>query len=205
MAYHIGNLKAAKGFKLPRAGCTNPVILVKCCIMHMLIDGYNFIGRQKGLRGDLEAKRKKLIADLSRYHQVKGYPITVVFDGWREGWEVEHEERVGGISVIYSRRGEQADAVIARLAREMGSACVVVTSDREVQNAASVCGSTAIFSGEFEARLNTVLSGGDLPGAGGKDNEEEDLADSPQFGAKKGNPFRRSKKERKRIAKLRKL
>ncbi|HLB01579.1 MAG TPA: NYN domain-containing protein [Nitrospiria bacterium] len=173
--------------------------------MHMLIDGYNFIGRQKGLRGDLDAKRKKLLADLSRYHRLKGYPVTVVFDGWREGWEVEHKERVGGITVIYSRRGEQADAVIARLAREMGSACVVVTSDREVQNAALASGGTAIFSGEFEARLNAVLSGGELPGVGGKDEGEEDLTDRPLFGAKKGNPFRRSKKERKRIAKLKKL
>ena len=170
----------------------------------MLIDGYNFIGRQKGLRGDLEAKRKKLLADLSRYHRLKGYPVTVVFDGWREGWEVEHEERVGGITVIYSRRGEQADAVIARLAREMGSACVVVTSDREVQKAVCASGGTAIFSGEFEARLHAALSGGDLPGAVGKD-EEEDLADRPLFGVKKGNPFRRSKKDRKRIAKLKKL
>ena len=173
--------------------------------MHMLIDGYNFIGRQKGLRGDLEAKRKKLLADLSRYHQIKGYLITVVFDGWRSGWEVEHEERVGGIGVIFSRRGERADAVIARLAREMGNACVVVTSDREVQNAARACGATAIYSGEFETRLMTTLSNEMRPGPADKEEEEEGLLGKPRFGLKKGNPFRRSKAERKRIAKLRKL
>lgn len=172
----------------------------------MVIDGYNIIGRQKGLRGDLEAKRTKLLADLSRYYQLKGYPVTVVFDGWRSGWEVEHEERVGGISVIFSRRGEQADTVIVRLARELGSACVVVTSDREVQKEASACGGTAIYSGEFEARLNIVLLGGGLSGPGERDDvEEPDDSDRPLFGAKKGNPFRRSKKERRRIAKLRKL
>ncbi len=168
----------------------------------MLIDGYNFIGRQKGLRGDLEAKRKKLIVDLSRYHHRKGYPITVVFDGWQSGWDVEHEERVGGISVIFSRKGERADAVIARLAQEMGNACLVVTSDREVQKAARACGGTAIFVGEFESRLNAVLSG---EVASGSDEEEEDFAGRQQFGIKKGNPFRRSKAERKRISKLKKL
>jgi predicted RNA-binding protein with PIN domain len=173
-------------------------------MVHMLVDGYNFIGRQKGLRGDLKAKRKKLLDDLSRYRQLKGYPITVVFDGWRSGWEVEHEERVGGISVIFSRMGEPADAVIARLAQEMGNACVVVTSDREVQKAARASGGTAIFSGEFEARLNAVLSGGSH-GPADKDEEEQDLPGQPRFGRKKGNPFRRSKAERKRISKLTKL
>jgi len=173
--------------------------------MHMLIDGYNFIGRQKGLRGDLEAKRRKLLADLSRYQQIKDHSITVVFDGWQSGWEVEHEEGVGGISVIFSRKGERADAVIARLARKMGNACVVVTSDREVQNAVRASGGTVIFSGEFEARLKAALLGELGPGPADKEKEEEDLLGKPRFGLKKGNPFRRSKAERKRIAKLRKL
>ncbi len=174
-------------------------------MVHMLVDGYNFIGRQKGLRGDLEAKRKKLLSDLSRYRQLKSYPITVIFDGWRSGWEVEHEERVGGISVIFSRMGEPADAVIARLAQEMGNACVVVTSDREVQKAARASGGTAIFSGEFEARLHAALAGETMLGSASKDEEEDDLVERPRFGVKKGNPYRRSKSERKRISKLKKL
>ena len=172
--------------------------------MHMIIDGYNFIGRQQGLRGDLEVKRKKLLADLSRYQQIKGHPITVVFDGWRSGWEIEHEERVGGISVIFSRQGEQADRVIARLAREMGNVCVVVTSDREVQSSARASGGTAIYSGEFETRLRSALSNEIRPGPMDKE-EEEPLEEQHRFGHKKGNPFRRSKAERKRIAKLKKL
>ncbi len=174
-------------------------------MLHVLIDGYNFIGRQKGLRGDLEAKRKKLLADLSRYHQLKGYPITVVFDGWRSGWDMEHEERVGGISVIFSRKGERADAVIARLAQEMGNTCLVVTSDREVQKAARASGGTAIFSGEFEDRLKAALTGEAVSWSADKNEEDDDLIGKPRFGVKKGNPFRRSKSERKRIAKLRKL
>jgi predicted RNA-binding protein with PIN domain len=174
-------------------------------MMHMLIDGYNFIGRQKGLRGDLEAKRKKLLAEVSRYHRLKGYPVTVIFDGWRSGWESEHEERAGGISVIFSRKGERADAVIARLAQEMGNACLVVTSDREVQRAVRASGGTAIYSGEFEDRLKAALMGEAMPRSADKGEEEGDLIEKPRFGVKKGNPFRRSKSERKRIAKLKKL
>ena len=170
-------------------------------MIHILVDGYNFIGRQKGLRGDLEAKRKKLLRDLSRYHQLKGYPVTVVFDGWRSGWETQHEERVDQISVIFSKRGEPADVVIARLARKLGATCVVVTSDREVQNAARASGGTAIFSGEFEARLNSTLSPQMMPGLADRD----DLIEETGVSRKKGNPFRRSKADRQRNSKLRKL
>jgi predicted RNA-binding protein with PIN domain len=173
-------------------------------MIHMVIDGYNLIGQQKGLRGDLEVKRKKLLADLSRYQHIKGHPITVVFDGWRSGWETEHEERANRISVIFSRQGERADTVIARLAKQMGNACVVVTSDREVQISARASGSTSIYSGEFETRLRAALLNEARPGLMDKE-EEEPTEDQPRFGHKKGNPFRRSKAERKRIAKLRKL
>lgn len=174
-------------------------------MIHLIIDGYNYIGRRKGLRGDLETKRKRLQEELSSYHRMKGYPITVVFDGWRSGWETEHEEWTGGISVIFSRKGERADTVITRLARQMGGSCVVVSSDREVQRGARECGAGVIFSGEFEDRLNAALASDAIPPRTGKDESEDDLVEKPRFGRKKGNPFRRSRAERKRLARLRKL
>ena len=88
--------------------------------IRIIIDGYNLIGSEKGLRGDLEGKRNQLIQQLQQYQEGKDYPITVVFDGWRSGWIREVEERVGGITVIFSQQGEKADSVIQRLAREMG-------------------------------------------------------------------------------------
>jgi hypothetical protein len=129
----------------------------------------------------------------------------VVFDGWRSGWDTEHEERVGGISVIFSRKGERADAVIARLAQEMGGACLVVTSDREVQKAASTSGGTAVYSGEFEDRLRAALVGETPPSPIDKDEAEDAAMVRTRFGVKKGNPFRRSRSERKRISRLKKL
>ncbi len=33
-------------------------------MMYFIIDGYNLIGRQKGLRGNIESKREMLIKDL---------------------------------------------------------------------------------------------------------------------------------------------
>lgn len=133
--------------------------------MHFIIDGYNLIGRQKGLRGDIESRRERLIEDLSRYQQVTGHLVIVVFDGWRTGREFEYKEDVGGVSVIFSRRGERADSVIARIAREMagemacemGSSCVAVTSDRELRKIIRDCGCAVIYAGEFEERLNKAL------------------------------------------------
>jgi len=158
--------------------------------MHLLIDGYNFIGRQGGLRGDVEAKRERLLSDLARYNQVKTHDIIVVFDGWKSGHPVEYEERRGGISVIYSRHGEQADAVIVRMAETMGNACAVVTSDRAVQQSVVPFGCVVLFSGEFDIRLRAALSG------------EFASIEPPRVRSKSGNPFRRPKVERKRQTQL---
>lgn len=171
--------------------------------MLVLIDGYNFLGRQKGLRGNLEVKRKKLIEDLSRYHQIKGLPITVVFDGWKtdEGWE--HEEKIKGVSVIFSRGGEKADEVIARLAGKKRNRCIVVTSDRELQKRVQGAGATTMFSGEFEAKLLNAFF--EKESFNPWEKEDWDEVQSKPKKTKKGNPFRSSKAERRKQAKLKKL
>lgn len=186
--------------------------------IHIIIDGYNLIGSDKGLRGDLEGKRGKLILQLQRYKESRDYPITVVFDGWRSGWRHETEEKTGGVTVIYSRLGEKADSVIQRLAREMGSGCVVVTSDREVRRSAEGSGAVAIYAGEFSAKLRNLESAGaGFQGIRDQGLEEDAWFDKDEWlGAvegfkgsklkgKKGNPRKLSKAERKRRERLKKL
>jgi len=166
--------------------------------IHIVIDGYNLIGSEKGLRGDLEGKRNQLIHQLRRYRESKGYPITVVFDGWRSGWCHEVEEKKGGVTVIFSQLGEKADSVIQRLAREMGSGCVVVTSDREVRSAAEASEAVAVYSGEFSTKLRDL----------DKENffeEEDERLRGLRVAGKRGNPRRLSKRERKRRERLKKL
>lgn len=173
--------------------------------MQVIIDGYNLIAEKSGLSGNLQAKRERLLTQLSAYRRAKGHPVTVVFDGWRSGESYEHEESVKGISVIYSRHGERADAVIARLAKRSRRACVVVTSDRELQRQAQAGGATAIFSGEFVLRLQEVAANARPQGAAAVPTAEEEPPSPPRFGKKKGNPRKRSKQERRRQARLRKL
>jgi predicted RNA-binding protein with PIN domain len=165
----------------------------------IIVDGYNFIGKHRGLRGDIEGHREELIRKLARYRAVKGHSVTVVFDGGRSGWPDEHGEVREGIHVVFSRHGESADEVITRMAEELGNACVVVSSDREVARAVQRAGGVAIRIGEFESRLRAAFS----PMAqAGLPEEEEPFSGGTQKG---GNPRRLSKEDRMKQNRLHKL
>ena len=163
--------------------------------MDIIIDGYNLIGNQTGLSGNLEAKRSWLVQQLVSYQKRKGYRVTVVFDGWRAGGLDEVNEKNEQVSIVYSRLGEKADSVVIRLARQSGSGCVVVTTDNEVRKAIERFGAVALYAAEFSAMLRDSEVSFDV----------DDPEDSERAGPKKGNPRRLSKKERKRREKLRKL
>jgi len=162
---------------------------------YLIIDGYNLIGMKGGMGGALDIQRSKLIQVLKRYSEIKGYPILVVFDGWRSGLSQIQEETHGGVHVIFSRHGEKADEIIKRLAFKLKSACVVVSSDREVSRHAESCGAVSIRAGEFDQRLEKSLRGEF------DRTEETDIVPN----VRRGNPRRLSKIERKRQRKLAKL
>lgn len=165
--------------------------------MHLIIDGYNFIGRQKGLRGDLEGKRARLIEQLTAYRRIKALPVTVVFDGSGKGAAV----RTGGIEVIFSGHGESADEVIVRMAEDLREGCTVVSSDRAVRDQVERRGAVALYSGEFEARLHAALhQEGTLP-----TEKPLDETEPARPAEKKGNPHKRSKAERRRQGRLKRL
>jgi predicted RNA-binding protein with PIN domain len=162
--------------------------------MDIIIDGYNLIGSDLGLRGELEHQRNWLIQRLSVYQGLKGHTVVVVFDGWKSGWLDEVTEEKQQVRIIFSRQGEKADSVIVRLARERGSGCVVVTSDREVRRAVEKFGVTAVYAGEFSQILRNLEFSPEI-------GERQDARRSE----KKGNPNRLGKKERKRLDRLKKL
>lgn len=166
--------------------------------MQIIVDGYNFIGRQKGLRGDLEGKRARLIEQLTAYRRIKNLPVTVVFDGSGKGGA----ERTGGVEVIFSGVGESADDVIVRMAEDLREGCTVVSSDRAVQDQIRRSGGVALYSGEFETRLHAALQqGGEPPSKEPLDEKEP----PPRPAEKKGNPHKRSKAERRRQGRLKRL
>lgn len=164
---------------------------------HIIVDGYNVIGSERGLRGDLEAGRAALLSELKRYRARKDHAITVVFDGWRNGRLEQAEQQVGSVNVLFSRYGEKADLVIQHMAREMGAGCVVVTSDRELRRSVEAAGAVAIYVQQFLRKLRQSDE---------ERAEEVDRADMPRGrDPKRGNPRKLSKTERLRRERLKKL
>jgi len=167
--------------------------------MRIIIDGYNLIRQWPELemldRGDLQSGREALLQALQAYRRAKGHRITVVFDGREQGGFSETVERSAGIDVRYSRRGETADAVIARLVAEGGAGAVVVSSDREVAATARGFGAATLPAADFIPRLEA----GRIAAVKGGEEEER------QAKAGKGTARRLPKAERRRRQRLKAL
>ena len=175
--------------------------------MHIIIDGYNLIRQSAALRRfekfSLERGRQALISSMASYNKRHLHRITVVFDGWEGGGEMEERDRQEGIEIIYSRRGEKADDVIKRLVQAISTETAVVSSDRDIAIFAGRRGATAISSPDFEAVLNRATTQHSGTGQwNGEEMEEEETTG----GRKKKGPARRpSRKEKNLLAALKKL
>jgi predicted RNA-binding protein with PIN domain len=179
--------------------------------MHILIDGYNLI-RQSGAfrrfdRLSLEAGRNALMQSLAAYKKQTGHRVTVVFDAREGGFLTEERDRYGGISVLYSRKGETADDLIKRMIEGRKEEFVVVTSDRAIADFAARRGVAAIASPVFESRLQRVETARNGDRRFEKDeSDEEERGDGSAAGTKKKGASRRlSKKQKKARSIINKL
>jgi predicted RNA-binding protein with PIN domain len=170
--------------------------------VHLIIDGYNLLGRTGALSGSIEAARESLLHAVASYRQRKQHPITVVFDGWHQGRPVEGHEHRAGVHVIYSKKGVRADQVIQRLAREYGAESAVVSSDMEVARSAQASGAFVIGAQEFAMKLWGAPVGGSVPHKE-LDHPEDDRP--PRDPKKKGNPRKLPKALRRRSRQLRRF
>jgi len=126
----------------------------------ILVDGYNVLKRGASFQAlgvaHLPAARQALITQLASRYRHTPYQVIVVFDGDGVYEQVSHERRV---RVIYSRRGETADSVIARLAAEARSAgreVELYSDDGEVQQAVSRQGGGVRTTGHLTTELNAA-------------------------------------------------
>jgi uncharacterized protein len=172
--------------------------------MHVIIDGYNVSA--VAVRTETpysEAAREALLRLLAVYRHRKGHALTVVFDGWQRGQPIEGHEHRAGVQLIYSKRGERADQVIERLAREYGNDCAVVTSDHEVIRAAQAHGALIMKAAEFAHKLTVQpLSQRPLPHKELAGDEEALPRRGPE---KKGNPRKLPKALRRRGRQLKRF
>jgi uncharacterized protein len=169
--------------------------------MHLIVDGYNVIRQSPRLQFldamDLQSGREALLELLAHYRHRSHNQITVVFDGWQHGDLKESRDRHQGISIIYSRRGEQADEVIKRLLHQERERALVVTSDREIQVCAEQAKAAWINAGQFESSHLHDPAGAADP---------DDGAGASTRGTHKKGPARRlSKRRRQHQQRLKKL
>lgn len=171
--------------------------------IHLIIDGYNLLGLTGRLSERLESARKDLLCVLAAYRHRTRYSVTVVFDGWQQGQPVEQHEYRAGVEVIYSKRGEKADQVIQRLAREYGADCAIVSSDHEIVNVARSHRAIVMGAQEFAGKLNRPASS-----AAVVPNKELDMGDDVRPGRgveKRGNPKKLPKSQRHRQNQLKRF
>jgi uncharacterized protein len=175
--------------------------------LHLIVDGYNLLAQTgrtgSGANLNSEMGRESFLRDLAAYRQRKSHPITVVFDGWQQGWGTEHREHRLGLQIIFSRRGEKADQVIQRLAAEYGSDCAVVSSDREIIDFARARGAFVMKAQEFAGKLREGQNSAVASAHKELDTGEEIL---PKRGpGKKGNPRKLPKSQRQRTRQLKRF
>ena len=169
--------------------------------MYLLIDGYNLLHVGRSLiqmnSTDLQRERDRLIDKISLYRRQRPCEITVVFDGWQGGWVTEKREMRKGIELIFSKRDEKADEVIKRMAMAKGAGVIVITSDREIARYAERLSVSVIPSDQFLERLEKATF---------RPQKERFQDEGEERGEKKKGPSRKlSKKERRRLAALKKL
>ena len=173
--------------------------------IHIIIDGYNLIRQSNTFyefdHQDIQLGRDVLLDMLAEYKNIKHHRITVVFDGTYAQSFMNRKNKTKGINVLFSRRGETADTVIKRMALQEKEKALVVSSDREIADFASLQGSATVSSHEFEKKMENAVYI-DIKGVDPEDEEETGWIPTTH---KKGPKRKLSKKLRQNMVKIRKL
>jgi uncharacterized protein len=171
--------------------------------IHIIIDGYNLIRQSNSFsdldRQDIQLGREALLDTLAAYKRIKRHKITVVFDGTNAPPFSQHENRIKGIKVKFSRSGELADSLIKRMAGREREKALVVSSDLDIVNFAAAEGAATISSSDFEEKISMAVYM-DTKGV-----ESKDEGGWVPTTKKKGPSKRLSKRKRRNRIKIRKL
>ncbi|HTI15406.1 MAG TPA: NYN domain-containing protein [Dictyobacter sp.] len=126
----------------------------------ILVDGYNVI-KNNPMFKLVEAKnraeaRNVLVKQLKNRFRDTIYRVIVVFDGSGSREQTIYEDH---ICIIYSRHGETADSVIARLAaeaRKKGNPILTYSDDGEVKQSVKDQGGKAKTTHQLTTALNAA-------------------------------------------------
>ena len=127
---------------------------------YVLVDGYNIIfawERLKRMAQDsLEAARTELINILCNYQGIRQCKLILVFDAYKVKGNHGSVEKVGDISVVYTKEAETADMYIERVTHEIGRKhrVRVATSDGLEQIIILGHGALRVSASMFEQEVN---------------------------------------------------
>ncbi len=128
----------------------------------ILVDGYNIIRNNEMFRFmEIQHRaeaRTLLIKQLHNRYRHQTCRVTVVFDGNGAKEQMSHEDH---IRIIYSRYGETADRVIARLAAEAktaGHQVEMYSNDNEVRQSVMEKGGQARSVNQLVHKLTAAPS-----------------------------------------------
>jgi len=126
----------------------------------ILVDGYNVIKRNASFQAlsakRLAAARQLLIDQLASRYRHTPHQVIVVFDGDGASEQSVQDRRV---RIIYSRAGETADSVIARLAasaRAVGREVELYSDDAEVRQSVAQHGGSVGSTDQLTKHLNAA-------------------------------------------------
>ena len=140
-------------------------------VTHLFVDGYNLIHAWPELKElsevDFGSARDKLTDIVCNYAGFTGYDVTVVFDAYKVTEGAGERMNIHGVSVVYTKEHETADAYIERetlnimkrmKARRSGAEerIIVVTSDNLEQIVSMGHGALRISSREFIEEIERV-------------------------------------------------
>jgi predicted RNA-binding protein with PIN domain len=120
----------------------------------LLVDGYNVIGQWTRAQKEgwpIDQARERLTHRLSEYAAFEGLDVVLVFDATHSSRLIRTEEKIGPLTVVFTRAGETADQYIERMAdstprnRELR----VATSDSIIQTITFGRGATRVPAREL--------------------------------------------------------
>lgn len=128
----------------------------------VLVDGYNIIFAWEDLRRlaaqSLDAARERLIERLRNYQGFRQCAVIVVFDAYKVKGNPGKVERLGGVSVVYTKEAETADMYIERATYDLSKRhhVRVATSDGMEQMIILGNGALRVPASAFEAEVKDV-------------------------------------------------
>ncbi len=129
---------------------------------YLLVDGYNIIFAWDELsrlaKDNLDLARNNLINILCNYQGFRQCNLILVFDAYKVKGTHREVEKIGGISVVYTKEAETADMYIEKVAHKLGKdhKVRVATSDNVEQLIILGSGGIRVSANEFHEEVKLV-------------------------------------------------